>query len=108
MIIKYDSSALGGGYSTQVEYHRTKTGPNYFVVYYKQRSVVCFDRISVKRVFGPAKFTPSITALGVWCDEMIEKYEPVQLPVQVDKDKGFGPECHADEVEESSPTRMVI
>ena len=72
MIYKYDN---GGDNSVQVEYHRNKIELNYFVVYYKQRAVVCRDRITVKRAFGTAKFTPTVKAIGDWCDEMIEKYE---------------------------------
>ena len=102
MIYKYDGMV---GYTTQVEYHRNKTGPNYFVVYYKQRSVVCYDRIDVKRCFGSARFTPAIKALGEWCDEMIGKYGE-SLPVVVDKATGFGPECH--EEDPTAATRMVI
>jgi len=111
MIYKYDGMV---GYTTQVEYHRNKTGPNYFVVYYKQRSVVCYDRIDVKRCFGPAKFTPSVTELGKWCDEMIDKYDKTKkdssnstdgLSPEV-KATGFGPECH--EEDPTKDTRMVI
>ena len=107
MIYKYDGFR---DYQSQVEYHRNKTGPNYFVVYYKQRSVVCYDRIDVKRCFGPAKFTPSVTELGVWCDEMIAKYEtkPSEASL-VDKATGFGPECHEEALEDPTrATRMVI
>ena len=107
MIYKYDGFR---DYQSQVEYHRNKTGPNYFVVYYKQRSVVCYDRIDVKRCFGPAKFTPSVTELGQWCDEMIAKYEtkPSEAPL-VDKTTGFGPECHEEALEDPTrATRMVI
>jgi hypothetical protein len=103
MIYKYDGFR---DYHSQVEYHRNKTGPNYFVVYYKQRSVVCYDRIDVKRAFGVAKFTPSIKELGEWCDEMIEKYDKDSLPVVLDTANGFGPECHPEDP--TAATRMVI
>ena len=111
MIYKYDGFR---DYQTQVEYHRNKTGPNYFIVYYKQRSVVCYDRIDVKRCFGPAKFTPSVTELGQWCDEMIDKYDKTEkdssnsLCPEV-KATGFGPECHEEALEDPTrDTRMVI
>ena len=126
MIYKYDGWR---DYSTQVEYHRNKTGPNYFVVYYKQRSVVCYDRIDVKRCFGPAKFTPSVTELGKWCDEMIDKYDKTEKDSSNSLDPevmtkaieqlgaldpkilatGFGPECHEEDLEDpTKDTRMVI
>ena len=106
MVIKYDGMV---GYSSQVEYHRNKIGLNYFVVYYKQRSVVCTTRIEVKRCFGSARFTDPIKRLGEWCDEMIEKYETQELPVVLDKAKGFGPECHEEALEDpTAATRMVI
>ena len=107
MIYKYDGMV---GYTTQVEYHRNKTGPNYFVVYYKQLSTVCYTRIDVKRRFGSARFTDPIKKLGEWCDEMIEKYDKTASPQPlVDKATGFGPECHEEAPEDpTANTRMVI
>ena len=49
----------------------------------------------VGRVFGVAKFTPSVNLIRDWCKEMVNKYEKKEeLPVVLDKEKGFGPECH--------------
>ena len=82
-------------HKTMVTYMRTRTGPNWFRVYYKDSSCIRFTPKDVGRVFGIAKFTPSVNLIRDWCYEMVEKYEnKKELPVVLDKEKGFGPECH--------------
>ena len=68
---------------TMVTYMRTRTGPSWFRVFYKNMCVIRFTPKDVGRVFGVAKFTPSVNLIRDWCKEMVNKYE-----------KGFGPECH--------------
>ena len=62
-------------HKTMVTYMRTRTGPNWFRVYYKDSSCIRFSPKEVGRVFGIAKFTPSVNLIRDWCKEMVEKYE---------------------------------
>jgi len=74
---------------------RSRTGPNWFRVYYKNSCVIRFTPKEVGRVFGVAKFTPSVNLIRDWCKEMVAKYDKSQdSTVLIDKEKGFGPECH--------------
>ena len=93
-----------------VTYMRTRTGPNWFRVYYKNAAYVRFTPKEVGRVFGIAKFTPSVNDIREWCYEMIKEYGS-----DIDKDneeykkyiekRGFGPEVHE---EPNDNTKMVI
>ena len=58
-----------------VTYHRTRTGPNFFRVYYRNSSCVRFTPKDVGRVFGIAKFTPFVNGIREWCYQMVDKYE---------------------------------
>lgn len=58
-----------------VTYMRTKTGPNHFRVYYNHGACIRFTPVDVGRVFGIAKFTPSVNKIRDWCKEMVEKYD---------------------------------
>ena len=58
-----------------VTYMRTRTGPNWFRVYYKNGAHIRFSPKEVGRVFGIAKFTPSVNSIREWCKEMVSKYE---------------------------------
>ena len=58
-----------------VTYHRTHTGPNFFRVYYKQGCCIRFTPKEVGRVFGIAKFTPSVNKIRDWAKEMVQQYE---------------------------------
>ena len=62
-------------HKTMVTYMRTRTGPNWFRVYYNNMCVIRFTPKDVGRVFGVAKFTPSVNAIREWCYEMVNKYE---------------------------------
>ena len=57
-----------------VTYMRTRTGPNWFRVYYKNAAYIRFTPIEVGRVFGIAKFTPSVNQIRDWCKEIEAKY----------------------------------
>jgi hypothetical protein len=54
---------------------RSRTGPNWFRVYYNNSCVIKFTPKDVGRVFGIAKFTPSVNNIRDWCKEMVSKYE---------------------------------
>lgn len=56
------------------QYHRTKEGPNYFLIAYKHSSVLRSDPKDAWRVLGVAKFTANGKALKEWCLEMDEQY----------------------------------
>lgn len=58
-----------------VTYMRTRTGPNWFRVYYKNGAHIRFSPKEVGRVFGIAKFTPSVNKIREWCKEIEAKYE---------------------------------
>ena len=58
-----------------VTYMRTRTGPNWFRVYYKNGAHIRFSPKEVGRVFGIAKFTPTVNSIREWCKEMVAKYE---------------------------------
>lgn len=98
-------------YSASVSYHRNKIGPSYFVVYYRGVSKVAFDRVSVKRIFGSARFLDSTTQLGVWCDEMTSKGHG-SSPEGGRADTSFASEAtlgeSSEEIEDTSPTKMII
>ena len=102
--------------NTQVQYVRNKIGNNYFIVYYKNAARFCFSPKEVGRVFGVAKFTPGVNAIRDWAKEMVEKYDkevkgPVSIGddyVAIDKEGGFGPECHDDEKEPQENTKMIV
>ena len=60
---------------TAVTYMRTREGPNSFLVYYKNAAQIRYTALEVGRVFGIAKFTPSVNEIRNWCKEMIQQYE---------------------------------
>ena len=62
-------------HKTMITYMRSKTGKNWFRVYYNNMCVIRFTPKEVGRVFGIAKFTPSVNAIREWCYEMVNKYE---------------------------------
>lgn len=78
MIIPYPNNQLG---DFLVSYVRTKTGPNWFCVYYKNVATSCLTTKQVKQTFGKARFTDSIKRLGEWCDDMITTYDSVGIEI---------------------------
>ena len=97
-------------HKTMVTYMRTRTGPNWFRVYYKDSCVIRFTPKEVGRVFGVAKFTPYVNRLREWCYEMIKEYGSKDDKQDDDYIKyieknGFGPEVHE---EPNDNTKMVI
>ena len=59
---------------TNITYVRNRIEPNYFIVYYKNVAQIRLTPKEVGRVFGVAKFTPSVNSIRDWCYEMINKY----------------------------------
>jgi len=62
-------------HKTMITYMRSKTGKNWFRVYYNNSCCIRFTPKDVGRVFGIAKFTPSVNNIRDWCKEMVDKYE---------------------------------
>ena len=96
-------------HKTMITYMRTHSGPNWFRVYYKNACYIRLTPKEVGRIFGIAKFTPSVNLIREWCYEMVKEYGS-----QTDKEDpnylkyiekhGFGPESH---VEPNESTKMV-
>jgi hypothetical protein len=57
-----------------VEYHRMREGPNYFLIHYKDSSVLRQDPKDAWRVLGVAKFTDTGKDLKQWCLDIHEQY----------------------------------
>ena len=102
-----------------VDFHRTRTGPNYFMVYYKNCSRIVTEPIEVSRVLKSARYLDSSKKLREWCEEMVSKYnrqdppEPAgssQEVLEYAKTAGFGPEGHTDtaDVDPTANTKMII
>ena len=70
-------------HKTMITYMRSRTGPNWFRVYYNNSCVIKFTPKDVGRVFGIAKFTPSVNNIRDWCYEMVNKYDQ---PADMGKD----------------------
>ena len=88
-----------------LSYFRNREGPNGILVYYKNVSRFVSTSKEMRAVFGPAKFTDSVKAASVWCDEMIEKYE--SSPDGIEMKEGRADTSFASEAMEEK-TRMVI
>ena len=95
----------GNGNGLIVTYHRSREGPNYFNIYYKQSSVLRQDPKDAWRILGPAKFTDSGKALKEWCLEMDEKYGTENKEAKVDT--SFASEVLAEQ-DPSTNTKIVI
>ena len=64
----------GNGNGLFVQYHRMKEGPNYFLIHYKNSSVLRQDPKDCWRVLGVAKFTTAAQELKQWCIDTDDKY----------------------------------
>lgn len=87
--------------SCNVTYMRTRTGPNWFRVYYKNAAYVRFTPKEVGRVFGIAKFTPSVNEIREWCYTMIKEYGS-------DLDKSNPEYLKHEEKEQQNTDKMVV
>ena len=101
---------------SNVVYHRNRTGPNYFRVYYKNGAQIRYTPKEVGAVFGVARFTPGVNEIRDWCYTMIHEYgsdddKQDENYIKYIEKHGFGPEVHSDEqslVEEPNDnTKMV-
>ena len=96
--------------NTNITYMRTRTGPNFFRVFYKDAAQIRYTPKEVGRVFGVAKFTPYVNKLREWCYEMIKEYGSKDDKQDDDYIKyieknGFGPEVHE---EPNDNTKMIV
>ena len=64
----------GNGNGLIVTYNRMREGPNYFMIYYKQTSVLRQDPKDCWRVMGTAKFTTQSQELKQWCLDIHDKH----------------------------------
>ena len=97
----------GNGNGLYVEHHRSREGPNVFVVSYKNQARICVDPKDAWRVLGPAKYTDTGKALKEWAVEITEKCLPKPEPR---KDTSFASEAAAEEALEdpTTNTKMVM
>ena len=94
-------------HKTMVTYMRTRTGPSWFRVYYKNSCVIRFTPKEVGRVFGIAKFTPSVNLIRDWCKEMVSKYEQSD-PVNTDDDNSMSSVPDGEHEDVFVPPPMVV
>tara|TARA_Y100000401_G_scaffold12558_1_gene8580 strand:+ start:4815 stop:5114 length:300 start_codon:yes stop_codon:yes gene_type:complete len=72
------------GRGLYVQYHIMREGPNYFLVHYKNTSVLRQDPKDAWRVLGPAKFTAGSQELKQWCLDIHDKYNKKVLEPHID------------------------
>lgn len=71
MIYPYPSNTS----SLIIQYHRTKQGFNWILMYYKNIATVCMNVQDIKTRLGPAKFLDSSKRIYEWVEEMIATYD---------------------------------
>ena len=84
------------------QYHRTKEGPNYFLIAYKQSAVIRSDPKDAWRMLGVAKFTKNGKVLKEWCLEMDAQYNADLKEAR--PDTSFASDV---EVEPNDNTKMI-
>ena len=90
------------GRGLYVQYHRMREGPNYFLVCYKNSSVLRQDPKDAWRVMGSAKFTSKSQELKQWCLDMHDEYGNSEKSGR--EDTSFGNEVNKEKETESDPT----
>ena len=90
------------GRGLMVQYHIMREGPNYFMISYKNSSVLRQDPKDAWRVMGSAKFTPGSQQLKQWCLDIHEQYSKKKAETR--KDSSFASEAMGEETPESDPT----
>ena len=93
------------GNGLMVQYHIMREGPNYFMISYKNSSVLRQDPKDTWRVLGAAKFTPGAQDLKQWCLDIHDKYSKTKKEGR--KDTSFSTEAMAEpgsNSEEEDPT----
>ena len=88
-----------------VQYNVMREGPNYFMVYYKNTSVLRQDPKDAWRVTGSAKFTASSQELKQWCLDIHDKYSKTE--VEARKDTSFASEVQQEHEEPNDNTKMI-
>ena len=87
------------------EYVRTREGPNQFICYYKNSTVLRQDPKDAWRILGTAKFTDTGKALKEWCLDMHQKW--VLDKKEGRKDTSFASEIQSEQEEPNDNTKMV-
>ena len=93
----------GNGNGLYVQYHRMKEGPNYFLIHYKNSSVLRQDPKDCWRVMKVAKFTAQAQELKQWCIDIHNQYSNTVKEVR--KDTSFSTEVQA---EPTDNTKMIV
>ena len=88
-----------------VQYHRMREGPNYFLVHYKNISVLRQDPKDAWRVLGSAKFTACAQDLKQWCLDQHEQYGQEQQEGRADT--SFSSEAMAEQEDPTANTKMI-
>ena len=86
-----------------VQYHIMREGPNYFMISYKNSSVLRQDPKETWRVLGPAKFTAGAQDLKQWCLDIHDKHSKTK--VETRQDTSFASEAMA---EPNDNTKMIV
>ena len=84
------------GRGLMVQYHVMREGPNYFMIHYKNTSVLRQDPKDAWRVMGSAKFTDNSKDLKQWCLDIHDKYSKIE--VESRQDTSFASEARRDAV----------
>ena len=98
------------GRGLMVQYHIMREGPNYFMISYKNSSVLRQDPKDAWRVMGSAKFTPNSQELKQWCLDIHDQYSKKKGETLGDhqagrKDSSFASEAMA---EPNDNTKMIV
>jgi hypothetical protein len=103
------------GRGLMVQYHRMREGPSYFMIHYKNTSVLRQDPKDAWRVMGSAKFTDNSKELKQWCLDIYDKYNKEEIEPVPDtsfaSDVEFQNETSTEaeaEADPSSNTKMIV
>ena len=101
------------GRGLMVQYHIMREGPNYFMISYKNTSVLRQDPKDTWRVLGSAKFTAGAQELKQWCLDIHDKYSTKKGETR--KDTSFASEAMAEPgsnsdimAEPNDNTKMIV
>ena len=97
------------GRGLYVQYHRMREGPNYFLVCYKNTSVLRQDPKDAWRVMGSAKFTDKSKELKQWCLDIHDKYANTEKEGR--EDTSFSNEALSEPGSNEEPndnTKMIV
>ena len=100
------------GRGLMVQYHIMREGPNYFMISYKNTSVLRQDPKDAWRVMGSAKFTANSQELKQWCLDIHDKW--MNNKKEGRKDTSFSteamaePSSNSDEQDPTANTKMIV